>query len=431
MRGLNFASADGHVLKVFQNDPNDTQSLPANTVYAITIDAQRACVDRNRRRRVGASGGVSHAPKRFVSRPSLAPKDLTSDTLYGIVADGAGDLWLSGNAGLMRFNPGSRAIKAYHREHGLQGEEFAFGASYRMRDGRVCFGGPGGFNIFDPARLTENRQSPRLALTNVDVLGARMQSATPFWLLQSIPLSYRDSIVSLDFGVFDFGSLKHNRLAYRMPGLTDEWIELGNQRRITLTTLPAGKHVLEVRAASSDSVWSPTTAASDHSARSCAVAVSLGLRYLRCDCVELAVTARSTSTAKIPGSPGATRSPGIRSAAAHARAGGEQSTARGSGAGEEQLPGSHEPRVAHADERRGRHDRAAVTHRAVRDPIAPDQDDSFVGADPAANRQRLAGLVEDPGRQGGARALAHRSRARCWKSAPACLRARRRTKASN
>jgi signal transduction histidine kinase/CheY-like chemotaxis protein/HPt (histidine-containing phosphotransfer) domain-containing protein len=41
-----------------------------------------------------------------------------------------------------------------------------------------------------------------------------------------------------------------------MPGLSDDWIDLGSQRRVTLTTLPAGEHVLEVRAASSDSVWS-------------------------------------------------------------------------------------------------------------------------------------------------------------------------------
>lgn len=257
MRGLNFASADGRVLKVFENDPNDTQSLPANTVYAITIDARERVWIATEGGGLAQAVGSSDAPDSIRFKTITRADGLTSDTLYGIVADGAGDLWLSGNAGLMRFNPDSRAIKAYHREHGLQGEEFAFGASYRTRNGRVCFGGPGGFNIFDPARLTENRQSPRLALTNVDVLGARMQSATPFWLLQSIPLSYRDSIVSLDFGVFDFGSLKHNRLAYRMPGLTDEWIELGSQRRITLTTLPAGKHVLEVRAASSDSVWSP------------------------------------------------------------------------------------------------------------------------------------------------------------------------------
>jgi signal transduction histidine kinase/CheY-like chemotaxis protein/HPt (histidine-containing phosphotransfer) domain-containing protein len=201
--------------------------------------------------------GSSNAPESIGFKAWTREQGLTSDTLYGIVVDAAGDLWISGNSGLMRFTPATGAIKAYHREHGLQGEEFAFGAYHRLRDGRVCFGGPGGFNIFDPARLTENRQPPRIALTNIEVLGVRMQSQTPFWLLKSIPLGYRDSIVSLDFGLLDFGSLQHHRLAYRMPGVSDEWIDLGAERRITLTTLPAGEHVLEVRAATSDSPWSP------------------------------------------------------------------------------------------------------------------------------------------------------------------------------
>ncbi len=64
--------------------------------------------------------------------------------------------------------------------------------------------------------------------------------------------------MSLDFGVLDFTSPKRNRLAYRMAGLTDRWIDLGTQHRITLTNLEAGDHLLEVRAANSDSVWSAT-----------------------------------------------------------------------------------------------------------------------------------------------------------------------------
>ncbi len=83
-----------------------------------------------------------------------------------------------------------------------------------------------------------------------------MRSGTPFWLLGNVPLSYRDSIAVARFRGAGFRSTQHNRLAYRMPGLSDDWIDLGSQRRVTLTTLPAGEHVLEVRAASSDSSWS-------------------------------------------------------------------------------------------------------------------------------------------------------------------------------
>src|SRR5256885_16555870 len=81
---------------------------------------------------------------------------------------------------------------------------------------------------------------------------------TLFRSLERIDLGYRANILSLDFGALDFASPKRNRLAYRMTGLTDRWLDLGTQRRITLTNLEAGDHLLEVRAANSDSVWSGT-----------------------------------------------------------------------------------------------------------------------------------------------------------------------------
>ena len=256
--GLNLARADGTVVRVFRNDPTDASTLPSNTVYALAVD-------RDGHVWVAADGGglarvvdPAAAPDEIELQILSRADGLSSDTLWGVVPDARGRLWLSGNAGLMQLDPATGAIKTYHREHGLQGEEFSFGAYFRLRDGRVAFGGPGGFNIFDPAALSENGEPPRIALTNVEVLGVRAEGATPFWLRDRIALDYRASIVALDFGVLDFNSPEHNRLAYRMSGLTDDWIELGAQRRVTLTNLDAGDHVLEVRAANSDSVWSTT-----------------------------------------------------------------------------------------------------------------------------------------------------------------------------
>ncbi|HEX5047604.1 MAG TPA: two-component regulator propeller domain-containing protein [Gammaproteobacteria bacterium] len=254
--GLDLARADGTVIQVFRNDPANASTLPANTVYALAVDADG---------RVWAGtdgGGLAR-----VVNPTAAPgaiefqvysryEGLSSDTLYGVVPDARGRVWLSGNAGLMRLDPATGAVKTYHREHGLQGEEYSFGAYFRLRDGRVCFGGPGGFNIFDPAALSEEQQPPRVALTSVEVLGVRAAGDTPFWLRDRVDLDYRGTILSLDFGVLDFTSPAHNRLAYRMVGLTGEWIDLGTQRRVTLTNLDPGDHVLEVRAASADSIWS-------------------------------------------------------------------------------------------------------------------------------------------------------------------------------
>jgi len=254
--GLDLARADGAVIKVYRHDPRDPGSLPANTVYALAVDA------RNRLWAATDGGGLALAegsplsPDTIHFRTVSLEEGLASDTVYGLLTDASDHVWLSSDSGLARYDPASGAVKTWHRQHGLQGEEYNYGAYFRLRDGRLAFGGPGGFNIFDPARLSASRQAPRLALTHVEIMGVPVSGATPAWLLGRIAVDYRANIVSLEFGALDFNSPRRNRLAYRMGGLTDRWIDLGNQHRITLTNLDPGEHLLEVRAANADSVWS-------------------------------------------------------------------------------------------------------------------------------------------------------------------------------
>ncbi len=256
--GLDLARADGSVVRVFHHDPADLTTLPTNTVYGLAVDQKgRVWVATGGGGLAEVLGDVS-APQGIHFRVITREEGLSSDTIYGVVVDSANRLWISGNSGLMRFDPETRAVKTYHRQHGLQGEEFDFGAFHRLRDGRVCFGGPGGFNIFDPSHIWENSRPPRLALVQVTVMGVPVTGGTPSWLMNRLQLNYRANIFSLDFGALDFTSPKRNRIAYRMAGLTDSWIDLGTQHRVTLTNLEAGDHVLEVRAANADSVWSAT-----------------------------------------------------------------------------------------------------------------------------------------------------------------------------
>jgi signal transduction histidine kinase/ligand-binding sensor domain-containing protein/CheY-like chemotaxis protein/HPt (histidine-containing phosphotransfer) domain-containing protein len=256
--GLDLARPDGTVIKVFHHDPHDPTSLPADTVFAVTADARGNIWVGTDSGGLAEVMGTPEIPGDIRFRAASHEEALSSNTIYGVVADAKGHLWLSGNAGLVRFDPDTGAVKTYHREDGLQGEEFNFGAYARLNNGQLCFGGPGGFNIFDPQRLTENRPPPHLALTRVEILGVPAPGKTPYWLLSGLHLDHHASIVSLDFSVLDFTSPKRNHIAYRVSGLTDKWIDLGNQIRVTLTNLDAGDHLLEVRAANSDSSWSET-----------------------------------------------------------------------------------------------------------------------------------------------------------------------------
>ena len=256
--GLNLARSDGSVVRTFTHDPADPASLSANTIYALAQDADGNVWVSTDGGGLELISGSPTTPSTIRFQRFWHEQGLSSDTIYAAVPAANGQLWLSGNAGLMRFDPHTHAVTTFHREHGLQSEEFNSFAYFLTRDGRLAFGGTGGLNLFDPAHLAADSPAPHVALTGVEVLGASVHGAVPSWQLSQVRLDYRASVVSFDFAALDFKSPMRNRLAYRMSGITDKWIDLNTQHRVTLTNLDSGDHILEVRAANADSNWSTT-----------------------------------------------------------------------------------------------------------------------------------------------------------------------------
>jgi diguanylate cyclase (GGDEF)-like protein len=252
--GLDLANSAGQILRIFRHTDQDAASLPSNSVYGVSIDARGrvwVATDRGLARALGSSDHPDGIHFETLGRS----EGLASDTVYGILFDAAGRLWMSGNSGLTRYDPEAGTFRTFHIQHGLQGEEFDFGAYHRLHDGRLAFGGPGGFNVFNPESIFDSGAAPPVALMRVDVLGAALPSRKPYWLLDGIDVDSSARIITFEFAALDFTSPAHNRLSYRLPNLSDRWIELGTDHNVTLTNLGAGDHVLEVRAASADSAW--------------------------------------------------------------------------------------------------------------------------------------------------------------------------------
>lgn len=57
--------------------------------------------------------------------------------VYGILPDENGNLWLSTNKGLSKFNPLNNSIRNYDVNDGLQSNEFNTGAYYLSKNGEM------------------------------------------------------------------------------------------------------------------------------------------------------------------------------------------------------------------------------------------------------------------------------------------------------
>lgn len=253
--GLDLLDPDTGEIATFAHKADDPRTLSANTVYALHVDSKSGVWVGTR------GGGVDHVigsarqPREIRFRNYSETDGLANDTVYGIESDSVGRLWLSTNVGLSRFEPQSGAFRNFRQSHGLQGDEFNFGAHFRSASGELFFGGPNGYNGFFPERLLYDEAPPPVVLTAFLKLNQPAQTAIADERLQSISLGYKDAVVTFEFVALDFASPGDNRYRYMLEGFDKGWVEAGGKRSVTYTNLASGRYTFRVRAANSDGTW--------------------------------------------------------------------------------------------------------------------------------------------------------------------------------
>lgn len=207
---------------------------------------------------IGTSTGVN----RFNAKDSLftyySMKDgLPSNIIYDIIEDKNRNLWFSTGSGLACFDMETNAFKSYSISDGLQGGEFNLKAVFQADDGRVYFGGMDGIVSFHPDSLEDNAFIPPVVITSFVKERAGQEQKLSVYT-DGLELSYKDYSFTISFAALDFTNPSKNRYAYKMEGLFDEWVEVGNRHFVHFTNLPSGSYSFLVKGSNNDGLWNET-----------------------------------------------------------------------------------------------------------------------------------------------------------------------------
>ncbi len=179
---------------------------------------------------------------------------LVDETIYAILREPAGQLWLSSNQGLMRFDPQSGSLHQFTPPDGVQHFEFNNAVAHVGSSGRYYFGGINGVTAFQPEKVHTLQQPPRVKLQEVMINGAgkTLDTSTPVRL----NLTHDQNDLDIRFVGLHFADPRRIRYAYKLEGLDQEWGQPGDQRQVRYAGLAPGNYRLLVRASNSDGVWS-------------------------------------------------------------------------------------------------------------------------------------------------------------------------------
>jgi ligand-binding sensor domain-containing protein/putative methionine-R-sulfoxide reductase with GAF domain len=211
--------------------------------------------------------------------PYSSPRDMADD--------GKGNIWITSQNGLIKYNLQNRTVAIYSSADGLlhdlsftlcvdskkrlwvgtmggvnlydeQKNSFInvfaeapgkltnyFGSSLEAKDGHIYFLFGGKLVNINPDGFLKQRNAERiLKLDEVSVNGTAVIFATN----SLAHLSYWQNRIYFRFGLLEFTDPEKVKYYYQLQGLDKNWVDLGNHSEVTFNSLQPGKYTLKVKA---------------------------------------------------------------------------------------------------------------------------------------------------------------------------------------
>lgn len=205
---------------------------------------------------VGTANGLNKAVyghgDTLIFRTWKEKDGLVDPTIHGILEDSLGRVWVSTNDGISCVDPTNSEVMNFPNDPSLQSDEFTNGSAYIGKSGTFYFGGVSGYNGFDPFAINLREFTPSIHFNSFSV---RQQPIVGFRSMDIIELSHDENYFSISFSALDFIDNMNCEYRYMLKGFDKNWVEGGENHRVSYTNVPPGKYEFIVMSTNGDKIW--------------------------------------------------------------------------------------------------------------------------------------------------------------------------------
>lgn len=174
--------------------------------------------------------------------------ELANGDVYGVIEDYDGNLWLTTNKGLWKYNP--EDLTKYHFEEadGLSGELFSFyNSTLLASNGTIWLGNNKGLVVFHQDSIIVHKEVPKVHLEDLLVNDTKSfkNSIEPY---NRLDLNYNENTLTFDIRAINLYKTKQNKIHYQLENYDKKWLQINNGEKIRYTQINHGNYVLKVYA---------------------------------------------------------------------------------------------------------------------------------------------------------------------------------------
>jgi len=236
------------------NDVHYIYCSPSDEIYVATFGGGLNRVIN------GGSGNEIPAFKSYTVKTG-APDDV----ILSIVDDLEGNLWLSSERGILKFNTRNESFEIYSEQSGVEKRYFSEATGLRTADNEIMFGFDNGIYRFNPSQVRKVNYVPPLVFTRMTVSGTDIHTAGGALSADTenaslvLELSHNQKSLNIEYAALDYRNPKTIQYAHMLQGVDPDWIIGRGQRSASYTNLGPGEYTFSVRSTNSDGIWVDNT----------------------------------------------------------------------------------------------------------------------------------------------------------------------------
>ncbi len=207
--------------------------------------------------------GVIETDRQFrVIQTINEKKGLTDNGTYKLFATDSNTIFVSSNHGINIIHLPEVKVETLTADDGLHGNLFEEFSGLWVNK-LLYFGGKGGLTLIDPSLLDFRPNRGYFVFTKYTTVDNRNRLYT-YSLLDKSAASIEKNVTqtTLYFQNILYPGNSRIRYAYKIDGINDDWIDLGNQNFLNLIGIPPGNYAVHVRSTDDQGNWQEANALS-------------------------------------------------------------------------------------------------------------------------------------------------------------------------
>ena len=252
--GLNVFDKTTGKCTCYRHNPNDKNSISGNFVIRSFIDSKGnfwLTTD---------GGGLNKFDRHSGQFNSYGVEcGFPSNSTRHILEDNEGYLWISTDAGIVKFDPIKlKVVKLLSKADGLPDSQFNMRANaLKDSNGNFWFSTFRGLCKFNPEKASKIEANPYIPPIVLSTFKSKEGTYNENGLkkLTKIKLPWPDNSFSFTFAALDYMDPSKNQYAYKLEGFDKDWNYIGTNNFGQYSNLNPGEYTLRLKGSNNDGIW--------------------------------------------------------------------------------------------------------------------------------------------------------------------------------